>query len=325
MARVTINQLKLNMVLKKAVFLLRDKTVLTTRTGSPMLRVTLADTTGTIAGVYFDVPEYVAEALRVGQGVEVSGRVTDFKDQLQITLERITPVEISDWANFLPAARRPVAEMERELQSLIAGIKDGDLHRLLRAIFDDPEIHAAFVRAPAAKVNHHACVGGLLEHTLSVARLVQAAAQLYPELNRELALTVALLHDLGKTRAYDPVTFDLTEEGSLWSHLYIGAAQVERAIAGLPGFNPELRLRVVHAILAHHGRLENGSPVLPMTVEALVLHYADHLDGDTRGALDQIGREGEGGLFTAHSAMHETRLYRGAMEEQEPPRQDTLF
>ena len=325
MARVTVNQLKLNMVLKKALFLLRDKTVLTTRTGSPMLRVTLADNTGTIAGVYFDVPEYVAESLQVGQGVEVSGRVTDFKDQLQITLERITPVEISDWADFLPAARRPVAEMERELGSLIASIKNGDLHRLLHAIFDDPEIHAAFVRAPAAKVNHHACVGGLLEHTLSVARLVQAAAQLYPELNRDLALTVALLHDLGKTRAYAPVTFDLTEEGSLWSHLYIGAAQVERAIAGLPGFNPELRLRVIHAILAHHGRLENGSPVLPMTVEALVLHYADHLDGDTRGALDQMGREGEGGLFTAHSAMHETRLYRGAREEQEPPRQDTLF
>lgn len=314
MRRIPASELRLDMMLKKQTFLLRDKNVTTTRSGSLMLRVTLSDRTGAIAGVYFDVPGYVADSLTPGKGVEVTGRVGEFRGQLQLSIERIVPVQFSlaELSEFLPTAQRPIQEMLDEFSALRASIKQPDLERLLAAIFDDPQVWGAFCQAPAAKSYHHACVGGLLEHTLSVARLVSAACDLYPGLDRDLVITVALLHDLGKINAYDPVTFELTPEGSLWGHLYMAASHVERAILSLPDFKSELRLRVVHALLAHHGRLEHGSPVRPMTLEAIVLHYADNLDADARGAIDQFERAGsEGEAFTDHSLMHETRLYRG--------------
>ncbi|NLG50413.1 MAG: HD domain-containing protein [Chloroflexi bacterium] len=302
------------MTLKKQTFLLRDKNVTTTRAGSLMLRVTLADRTGTVTGVYFDVPGYVADSLVPGKGVEVTGRMGEFKGQPQLTIERIVPVQLSlsELGEFLPTAQRPMQEMLDEFDALRASIEQPDLERLLAAIFDDPQVWAAFCQAPAAKLYHHACIGGLLEHTLSVARLALTACDLYPGLDRDLVVTVALLHDLGKINAYDATTFELTSGGCLWGHLYMTASYVERVIANLPDFDAEMGLRVVHAILAHHGRLEYGSPVRPMTLEAIVLHYADNLDADARGAIDHLDRAGsDSEAFTDHSFMHDTRLYRG--------------
>lgn len=310
--RTTVANLSLNMALRKQTFLLREKTIYTTRTGSPMLRVVLSDNTGTIPGIMFDVPPNVSDALEVGSGVEVSGRVGEFRDQLQITIEHIVPANLEDLSAFLPSARRPQAEMLAELDALLADIHNPHLSRLLTLLLDNAQLRQQFIQAPASKLNHHACVGGLLEHTLSVTRLVITACDLYPELDRDLIITAALLHDIGKVHSYDPLTFGFTEEGALWSHLYIGASMVEQAIANCPGFPAELRLRIVHAILAHHGKLENGSPVVPMTLEAIVLHYADNLDGDARGAIDHFQRdETNSGAFTERSLMHDTRLYRG--------------
>lgn len=312
MPRVPVAQLRLDVRIRKQQFLLREKNVTTTRMGSLMLRVLLGDRTGAIPGVLFDVPSHVVASLSVGRGVEVSGRIGEYRDQLQVSIERIEPTELADLEELLPAARRPLQEMKQEFDELLQSVQDSDLKRLLDAIFGDPETYRAFSLAPAAKFNHHACVGGLLEHTLSVARLVLAACDSCPELDRDMAVAVALLHDLGKIRAYDRVSFDLTEEGSLWTHLYMGASRVEHAIDGLPGFDSETKLRAVHAILAHHGSRDAGSPVLPMTLEALVVHHADHLDSDVRGAIDQMKRtEEDGGAFTERSFMHDTRLYRG--------------
>ena len=312
MPRVPINQLRINMSLRKQLFLLRESSVFSTRTGAPMLRVTLADRTGTLPGVFFDVPSYVVDSLAEGQGVEVTGRVNEYKDQLQVTLERIIPAELPDLEEFLTAAGRPLAEMKEELGELIASVHDPDLARLLSVVFENPDTYRNFTLAPAAKYNHHASVGGLLEHTLSVARITLTACELYPQMDRDLVVTVALLHDLGKILAYDPTSFALTEEGILWTHLYMSASQIERAIESLPGFNPELRLRVVHAILAHHGKLENGSPALPMTLEAIVLHGADHLDADAQGAIDHYARgAADDSPFTDNSYMHQSRLFRG--------------
>jgi len=321
---MTIGQLRLNESVRKQAFLRREKVVSMTRAGDTILRVTLADRTGSLPGVMFDPPGYVTDSLVVGKGVEVSGRVSEFRGQLQITLERITPTELTDLAAYLPTARRPQEEMEEELLQVWESVQNPHLRALLDTILGDEATYRAYVQAPAAKTFHHACVGGLLEHTLSVVRLVQTACGLYEELDRDLAVTVALLHDLGKIRAYDPVSFDLTPEGSLWTHLYMGASMVEKAIDSLPGFDPELRLRVVHAVLAHHGRLEHGSPTVPMTIEAMVLHYADNLDGDTRGAVERLSQGDEDStIFTEFSPMHDTRLYRGGPNE--PPGQRTLF
>lgn len=315
MPRVPIAQFRLNMPLRKHPFLLREANLITTRAGSTMLRVILADRSGTIPGVQFDVPSHIIESLTPGSGVEVTGRVSEYRDELQVAIDRITPVELDDLSEFLPTARRPIGEMLAEFATLRSSIRQPDLARLLEALFGDAAFLKAFSQAPAAKTFHHACLGGLLEHTLCVARLVETACTLYPELDRDLAITVALLHDIGKVRAYNPRTFEMTDEGAVWGHLYMGASQVEHIIASLEGFDKELGLRIVHAMLAHHGKLEHGSPVLPMTLEAIVLHAADQLDGDARGAIDQFERsQGETGSFTRHSLMHETRLYRGPQD-----------
>ncbi|MBN1402797.1 MAG: HD domain-containing protein [Anaerolineae bacterium] len=311
-------------MLTKQQFLLREKSASRTRQGTLMLRVTLADRTGSIPGVFFDVPGHVLDALEVGRGVEVSGRVDEYRGQIQVNIDRIAPAELSQLDEFLPTARRPHETLTREFEALRASIADPELVSLLTAVFDE-ETYARFVRAPAAKYNHHACVGGLLEHTLDVARLVQTACDLYPELHRDLAITATILHDLGKISAYDPVSFDLTEAGELWSHLYIGAAMVERAIDAMGGLSEPLKMQLLHAILAHHGKLEHGSPVVPMTLEAITLSNADRFDADVRGAVDHLERtEEDGSAFTGRSYMHETKLYRGPMEE-EPPSQRTLI
>jgi len=312
MPRTPVVHLRVGMTLRKQPFLLREKRVTTTRAGRPMLQVTLGDRSGTVSGVYFDVPSQVAVSLVAGKGVEVTGRVGEYKGQLQIGIERIVPAKILNLEDLLPTARRPIQEMTQELDGLLDGIEDPHLSGLLTSIFHDPQTLRAFCHAPAAKHYHHACVGGLLEHSLAVARLVLTACDLYPQLDQDLVLTLALLHDLGKIETYDPVSFEMTEKGSLWTHLYMSASEVERHIDGLPGFPAEMRLRIVHAILAHHGRLENGSPVLPMTLEAIVLHNADKLDADAQGAIDQLARsQGDDNSFTEYSFMHETRLYRG--------------
>lgn len=312
MPRVPIADLQTDMSLRKEIYLLRTKTLTTMRNGGLLLRVTLADKTGTIQAVQFDPPGHLVDALVAGKGVEVAGRVTSYKDQLQVTLERIVPASLPRIEDFLPTSSRPLADMQAEFDDLRASVKQPDLARLLDALFDDAETYRAFTAAPAAKAFHHACVGGLLEHSLAVARLAQTACALYPALDRDLVITLALLHDLGKIRAYDATSFEPTTEGTLWTHLYIGAAQVEKAIDALPGFDAQLRLRLVHALLAHHGKRENGSPVVPATLEAVVVSYADNLDAAAQGITDFAdGHEVDEAGFTDYSAMHETRLYAG--------------
>jgi 3'-5' exoribonuclease len=312
MPRTPVSALRVGQMLAKVPFLLRDKNVSTARTGATMLRVTLADRSGTIPGVSFKVTSAQAQALVTGQGVDVWGSVDEYNGQLQVRVERLAPAELAPLADFLPVARRPLAEMKRELEQLRASVEQPQLATLLQAVFvDDQLLYQSFIEAPAAKSFHHACIGGLLEHSLSVARLVLAAYTLYPELDRDLVLTGALLHDLGKAGAYDHASFEMTDEGALWGHLYSSASLVERKALEIPGFDPDLRLRLVHAILAHHVKIEHGSPVLPMTLEAIVLHYADNLDGDARGALDLFERTEPGEAYTERSLMHDTRLYRG--------------
>jgi len=325
MPRIPVQQLRINMTVRKQPFLLREKSVSTTRTGSLMLRVLLADRTGPINGVLFDAPGYVIDSLIVGSGVEVSGRVDEYRGQIQMNLERIEAAELQNLEDFLPSSRRLLKEMVAEFDALRLSIQNFDLARLLDVLFDDEVFYKAFTTAPAAKFNHHACVGGLLEHTLAVAELVKTTAATTPEINLELALTAALLHDIGKIQSYNPVSFDLTKLGYLWGHLYISASIVERTIATMPDFDVELRDQLVHAILAHHGKLENGSPVKPMTLEAIALHRADDMDSAVRGALDELERTGEdSSAFTPYSNMQDGKLYR-TPESDGGGKQGTLF
>lgn len=317
MRRISIEELQPGLAVNKQAFLLRDKSLTATRSGSSLLRVMLGDRSGSIPGIMFDAPTRLFQDLVIGKGVEVTGRVEEYRDALQIRLDRILAIELPDLAEFLPSSRRPIGEMQQQLDALIDSVQQTDLNRLLLALLGPgARDRIAFREAPAAKRMHHASRGGLLEHTLSVVSLVEAACAAHPELDRDLALSIAILHDLGKIRAYDPTTFDLTDEGALWGHLYISASAVEAAIGELAGFDPQLRLKLVHGILAHHGALVHGSPVVPMTAEAMAVHHADTMDADLQGAAEAFSRpDGQSGPYTGWSQMHETRLYRGVGED----------
>lgn len=207
MRRISIEELQPGLAVNKQAFLLRDKSLTATRSGSSLLRVMLGDRSGSIPGIMFDAPTRLFQDLVIGKGVEVTGRVEEYRDALQIRLDRILAIELPDVAEFLPSSRRPIGEMQQQLDALIDSVQQTDLNRLLLALLGPgARDRIAFREAPAAKRMHHASRGGLLEHTLSVVSLVEAACAAHPELDRDLALSIAILHDLGKIRAYDPTT-----------------------------------------------------------------------------------------------------------------------
>jgi 3'-5' exoribonuclease len=245
--------------------------------------------------------------------------VTEYRGSPQVNVSAAVPHELDDMAEFMPVARRPREEMVSELQRLINSIKEPNLRELLKEILGDPSFQERFFRATAAKIYHHACVGGLLEHTLDVARQVVFAAQRYPELDRDLVATAAVLHDIGKVESYVMTgDFDLTDEGKLLGHVYISASMVDQTIARLPGFPAQLRLRLLHAILASHGEPGKGSPITPRTPEAIALHYADESDAILRGWVDHVHRDAPNGVsWTSWSKMHDGELYVGPTESEE--------
>jgi 3'-5' exoribonuclease len=314
MARVPIKDLEIGSTISGEVYLLAEGSLAETKTGSPYLRATLADSTGRVEARYWDFPPELMNKLEVGSGVRIYGTVEEYPaGSRQIRIERLSPATIRDWAAFLPASKRDVEEMRKELHRLRAAVTQPHLSQLLDHFFSHEIFEATFTKAPAAKLYHHAYLGGLLQHSLAVARLCSFLAEQYAQLDGDLLLTAALLHDVGKTTSYTlgPPP-DLTDEGRLVDHVAEGALIVQRAIDAIEGFPRDLRNRLLHAILAHHGARERGSPVAPQTLEALALHHADWMDGDIRGFLDHVESEppsADG--WTGYSNMFGTRLYAG--------------
>jgi 3'-5' exoribonuclease len=181
--------------------------------------------------------------------------------------------------------------MWTELEAWVAGFTDPHLQALLQAFLSDPEIAAALRQAPAAKGMHHAWIGGLLEHVLSLLGICDLAARHYPTVNRDLLLTGVILHDIGKLRELCwGTSFDYTLEGQLLGHITIGLGMIEKKIAALPDFPPAKRILVEHLVLSHHGKYEFGSPKLPMTPEAILLHYLDDLDAKMQTVQAEFAR-----------------------------------
>jgi 3'-5' exoribonuclease len=214
-------------------------------------------------------------------------------DQLRLAL----PTEV-DKADMLPSTTCDVAELWRQLLGFVDSIANTDLKLLLTTLLDDPAIAEAYREAPAAKQLHHAWLGGLLEHVVSLCTLADRVAPHYPLIDRDLLLTGVILHDIGKVRELSwQIGFDYTIEGMLLGHIQIGAALAERTIDSLPDFPPKLKTLVLHMILSHHGKLEFGSPKLPMIPEALMLNFLDDLDAKMQavaGEFDKSAREGKG-------------------------------
>jgi 3'-5' exoribonuclease len=314
-----IRDLKPGTRVRDAVYLLAEKEVRTAKNGSQFLSARLRDATGEIEARFWDVPPGVADTLEAGLGVRISAEVTAFQGRPQLRLDAIAPCSIQA-RDFFPSSNQPLPALQARLEEFVRSITDPWLRPLLERVLLEPDFLTRFVEAPAAREYHHAWLGGLVEHTLGVAALAEVVAPLYPDLPRDLLLSGALLHDVGKVEAYEwEAAFRRSDEGRLLDHIYLGTRRVERAIEELPGFPPELRFRVLHAILAHHGSMEAGSPVIPQTLEAVVLHLLDMLDADTRGFLDHVARHGTpGAAWTEYSKMFNAQLYQGSSEAGPP-------
>ncbi|MBK5292177.1 MAG: HD domain-containing protein [Acidobacteriia bacterium] len=280
MKTLYVNQIEANQ-LASGTFLVQSKDIRQKKSGEPFLSLILADRTGEIDAKMWDNVEKVMDTFEREDFVKVKGQPGIFQNRMQFTLHtliRVGDAEI-DFADFFPASLRDPEEMFTELRAVVAGIGNAHLRLLLEALLADEEIARKYKRAPAAKTIHHAWLGGLIEHVLSLCTLCRQVGGHYPHIDVDLLLTGAILHDIGKI---DELTYDrgfgYSDAGQLVGHIMMGYRMVSGKIASLPGFPPALRTLVEHMILSHHGQMDFGSPKVPMFAEAMLLHHLDNLD-----------------------------------------------
>ena len=276
-------------------YVVRDRSRRPTKRGGEWLALKLSDRSGSVNAKSWDEVDARFAAAEPGTIVRIAGRFersSQWGDSLIV--EAIAPAAGGDYdaSMLLETSPVPIERMESDLHDLLETIQSPDLSALLARFFDPASpIWARFRDAPAAKHYHQAYRHGLLEHTLSVAQGVSAAASFFPGIDRDVAIAGALLHDIGKLEAYndDPLAIDLTHLGRLIGEIPLGYYRVRREIESLEGFDPDLGWAVLHIILAHHGTLEHGSPVTPATREATLVHMMDNLGGKL-GSFDRIER-----------------------------------
>jgi 3'-5' exoribonuclease len=262
-------------------FLVHEKEIRNTREGKAYLRLELGDRSGTIEARMWDQFESAVKDISRDDFVKVQARVEIYRNRPQLSLQqlRLAKPEEIDLADFLPQTKENVEKLYAQLQELAAAIVNPWLKQLVAAIISNPAIAVKYKRAPAAKVMHHAYLGGLLEHVLSLCGLAKLAAAHYPELDTDLLLTAAILHDVGKL---DELCYEraigYTVEGQLLGHIVMELETVSKAMDAIDGFPPRLKTVVQHLLISHHGQYDFGSPKLPMIREALVFHYLDDLD-----------------------------------------------
>lgn len=267
-------------------FALRSKEMRAARSGEAYLTLELADRTGRIGSVMFR-PDPQSAGIPVGTVVHVRGTVTSYRGIERVSAESLRPAAAYDPADILPIGTRDPEELIAQLRTLVRSVRSPALKAVLRAIFGDAEFMHRFKSCPAAQSHHHAYLGGLLEHTVSVASLCRNLAELYPHADHDLLLAAALLHDIGKVDELEYVTdIRYTDEGRMIGHLLLGERRVRRAVDALgERVAPDLAMLLSHVLLSHHGELEWGSPKRPCMLEALMLHHADNLDAKTAGFI----------------------------------------
>ncbi len=279
-----------------AAFAVRERERRSRRNGDDFLRLVVADRTGTVEAVVWENVDECFRCTAPGTVVFIEGRFSIHPQYgAKITVKAIRPAHEGEYSHDELAEGPPVSveQLEAGLRELLATIQNPHLRQLLERIFGaESRIWKRFRVAPAAKYYHQAYPHGLLDHTVSVAQAVSAAAAAFPGLDRDVAVTGALLHDIGKTQAYndDPLAIDLTDAGRLQGEIPLGYYLVRRTIESIDGFDAELAQAVLHIVLSHHGSYENGSPVVPATREATLVHAMDNLGGKL-GSFDRIERE----------------------------------
>ncbi|MBI5869848.1 MAG: HD domain-containing protein [Actinobacteria bacterium] len=279
-------------------FYLREVRQGIARNGNRYLALKLSDHSGSIEARIWKGTEALEAGLAPDLFVRVIGTVESWRGRLQLNISSAVPVDPEDLnqRDFVPASYRDVEELRGFLDYFVSEILDPDYSGLLRSFFGDMEFMEKFSQAPGDARSHHAYLGGLLEHTVSVATLCQHVTVQHPRLNSDLLMTAALLHDIGKVEEF---RFDgrirYTREGQLLGHVLLGQRLVEDQIRKIGGLPEDKELELLHAIISHHGELEWGAPKRPRSAEALVLHHVDNLDAKVKGFLEVVDGRGEVG------------------------------
>ena len=285
-------------------FLVCEKEIRNTREGKPYLRLELGDRSGTIEARMWEQFEAAAKGINRDDFVKVQARVEMYRSrpQLSVMQVRLAKPEEIDLADFLPQTKADVAKLYAELLEYATSISNSWLKKLVTGILSDPDIAAKYKRAPAAKVMHHAYLGGLLEHVVSLCGLAKAVAAHYPELDVDLLLTAAMLHDVGKL---DELGYEraigYTVEGHLLGHIVLEVQTIAKAMDAIEGFPPNLKTVIQHMLISHHGEYEFGSPKLPMIREALVFHFLDDLDSKLAAVRTALAGDSGEAEWSAYS------------------------
>lgn len=301
------------------IYLCKHKQAAVTKNGKPYENVILQDKTGTIDAKVWEPNNPGIGDYDALDYIEVYGEVNSFQGVLQVSVKRIRVCSEGEYdpAEYLPVSSKNINDMYNELLKLIGSISNAYLKKLLEAFFVKDEAFAkAFKNSSAAKTVHHGFVGGLLEHTLSVTKLCDYYCCTYPILKRDLLLTAAMCHDIGKTKEISPFPQnDYTDDGQLLGHIVMGSQMVAEKAAEIEGFPHSLLAEVQHCILAHHGKYEFGSPKIPALIEALALNYADDTDAKLETFKEILENNSENAGWLGYNRLFESNLRATRCEE----------
>lgn len=296
------------------IYLCKHRQAAVTKNGKPYETVILQDKTGVLDGKIWDPHSQGIHEFDVLDYIDVVGDITSFAGALQISIKRLRKASEGEYdpADYLPVSENSTDDMYGKLMGYVDSVGNPWLGQLLRRLFaEDDEFIRSFQNHSAAKTVHHGFVGGLLEHTISVARLCDFYAQCYPLLNRDLLMTAALLHDIGKTRELSEFPLnDYTDDGQLLGHIMIGAEMVHDIVREIPGFPAVLESELKHCILAHHGEFEFGSPKKPALAEAVALNLADNTDARMESLTEIFASAAQKKEWLGYNRLFESNLRR---------------
>ena len=295
------------------IYFCKVKQILKTKAGKSYYSMTLQDKTGTIDAKVWDLSNAI-EHFEAMDYIAVVGQITSFQGNLQLNISRIRRASEGEYNvdDYMPMTKKNREEMYKEVVALVDSVKEEHLNKLLKMFFvEDKDWVKRFVNHSAAKAVHHGFIGGLLEHTLGVAKMCDYMASNYPIINRDLLITAALFHDIGKLDelASFPIN-DYTDEGNFLGHIYMGAEVIGEKVKEIPGFPKALELELKHCILAHHGELEFGSPKKPAIVEAMALNFADNADAKLETFTEILGSASEGETWLGFNRFFESNIRR---------------
>lgn len=299
-----ISELEPNQIIT-AIFLVQGKDIRQKKSGEPYLSLVLGDRTGELEAKMWDNVAEVMDTFDRDDFIKVKGLLQIYQNRPQLTVHKVLRIDEKgvDFADYFPASKRDPEEMFAELRGIVAGMSNPHLRALLDAVLNDEPLARAYRTAPAAKSVHHAFLGGLIEHVLSLCTLCRFTAAHYHDIDLDLLLTGAILHDIGKVAELTyKRSFGYSNEGQLLGHIIIGLRMLHEKLTGISDFPAPLRTLVEHLIISHHGELEFGSPKIPLFPEAMLLHHLDNMDSKMECMRGLIARDGGGsGQWTIYS------------------------